>query len=71
MHKGTEVDKPCYPSKFEEFEMTARRETKSRRRSTVLRKSVSFFIINIFNKERIFPSCKASSEVNRTGQNPV
>ena len=25
--KGTEVDKPCYPSKFEEFEMTARRET--------------------------------------------
>ena len=72
MHKGTEVDKPCYPNKFEELEMTARRETKSRRRSTVLRKSVSFFIINIFNKEKkIFPSCKASSEVNRTCQNPV
>ena len=71
MHKGTEVDKPCYPNKFEGFEMTARREPKSRRRSNVLRKSVSFFIINIFNKEKIFPSCKASSEVNRTCQNPV
>ena len=40
--------------------------------STVLRKSASFFIIDIFliNKKN-FPSCKASSKVNGTGQYPV